>query len=67
MSSAFKKVLAPIIDILVKSFIHKRKNSVPRIDPWGTPDFIYVHLDDNYLWSYLYRDLLFGIFSKGRT
>jgi hypothetical protein len=44
VSSAYKKMFAPLTDTLVISFMYKRKRSGPRIDPWDTPDFISAQL-----------------------
>jgi hypothetical protein len=42
----YRKIFVPLTDTLVISFIYKRKRSGPRIDSWGTPNFISAQLDE---------------------
>jgi len=45
-SSAYGKSLAFLVVILGRSFISKRKNNGPRIEPCGTPHLIFSHLEE---------------------
>jgi hypothetical protein len=49
VSSAYKKILVPLTETLVISFIYKRKKSGTKIEPWGTPDFTSAQLDEQLL------------------
>jgi hypothetical protein len=54
VSSAYKKIVIPLIDSLAISFIYRKKRSGPRIDPWSTPDFYSAHLDEKLFMELIY-------------
>ena len=63
VSSAFKTSLTFLVVILGSSFIQKRKNNGPRVEPCGNPHLTFFHPEVVLLWVFLLPVTLWYLFS----